>query len=95
MDGRRGLVQLRGGEIESGRSDLANGRRMEPNRSLCAVILEKLSKPKDVFNALQKELRLAANWTRTDPTPWLYSRPVLRQQLFFNDAIDDWKSPLP
>src|SRR6185369_12978739 len=35
------------------------------------------------------ELRLAEALDQGDPTPWLYSALVLRQQLEFNRAVDD------
>ncbi len=85
----RGLVRLRVGEIEAGRSDLQTAAAMEPNRSLLRSYLGKAFETTGGVQQAQKELRLARKLDENDPTPWLYSALVLRQQLLFNDAIDD------
>ena len=85
----RGLVRLRGGEREAGRADLQTAAALEPNRSVLRSYLGKaFDNVNEPANA-EKELRLAKQLDQADPTPWLYSALLLRQQLRFNEAVDD------
>ena len=85
----RGLVRLRNGERAGGRADLQTAAALEPNRSLLRSYLGKaFDNEKAVANA-EKELRLAKALDERDPTPWLYSALVLRQELYYNDAVSE------
>jgi tetratricopeptide (TPR) repeat protein len=85
----RGLVRLRGGEREAGRADLQTAAALEPNRSVLRSYLGKAFDNLHETANVEKELRLAKQLDAADPTPWLYSALVLRQQLRFNEAVDD------
>jgi cytochrome c-type biogenesis protein CcmH/NrfG len=85
----RGLVRLRQGEATEGKSDLQTAAALEPNRSVLRSYLGKgFDQQKDDKNA-ERELTLAKKLDAADPTPWLYSALVLRQQLRFNEAVDE------
>ncbi len=85
----RGLVRIRSGDGQGGRGDLETAAALEPNRSVLHSYLGKaFDHLKDAGNA-QKELQLAKRLDAADPTPWLYSALLLRQQLRFNEAVDD------
>lgn len=85
----RGLVRIRSGDGQGGRGDLETAAALEPNRSVLHSYLGKaFDHLKEAGNA-QKELRLAKQLDPADPTPWLYSALLLRQQLRFNEAVDD------
>ena len=85
----RGLVRIRMGQSAAGRADLQTAAAMEPNRSVLRSYLGKgFDNLGDTTNAV-REIALAKRLDPSDPTPWLYSALLLRQQLHFNEAIDD------
>ena len=85
----RGLVKIRLGEKAAGRADLQTAAAMEPNRSVVRSYLGKaFDYTRDEANA-QRELALAKQLDSHDPTPWLYSALILRQNLRYNEAIAD------
>jgi len=85
----QGLVKIRLGEKTEGRADLQTAAAMEPNRSLLRSYLGKgFDYTHDEANA-QRELALAKQLDSHDPTPWLYSALILRQNLRYNEAIAD------
>src|SRR5258706_15144633 len=61
---------------------------MEPQRSLLRSYLGKAFANNGDIRRADKELRLAKELDPADPTPWLYSALLLRQQLRFNQAVD-------
>src|SRR5204863_589967 len=82
-------MRARDGDRPSARSYLQTAAAMEPNRSVLRSYLAKgFENVRDATNAV-KELRLAKNLDDMDPTPWLYSALLLRQQLRFNEAVED------
>ncbi|HXU77594.1 MAG TPA: TonB-dependent receptor [Methylomirabilota bacterium] len=85
----RGLILLREGHKSAGRADLQTAAATEPNRSLLRSYLGKAFEHDYSPVRAEKELRLAEALDQGDPTPWLYSALVLRQQLEFNRAVDD------
>ena len=85
---------MHNGEREAGRADLQTAAALEPNRSVLRSYLGKAFDNAAETAIAQKELRLAKQLDPADPTPWLYSALVLRQQLRYNEAVDDLeKSP--
>ena len=85
----QGLVKIRLGEKSEGRADLQTAAAMEPNRSLLRSYLGKgFDYTRDDVNS-QRELALAKQLDSRDPTPWLYSALILRQNLRYNEAIAD------
>ncbi|MBC8094466.1 MAG: TonB-dependent receptor [Akkermansiaceae bacterium] len=85
----RGLLKIRGGDREGGRADLQTGVALEPNRSVLRSYLGKaFDHARDDHNAA-RELDLAKQLDAEDPTPWLYSALILRQQLRYNEAVTD------
>lgn len=85
----RGLVRIHRGDKSGGQADLQTAAAMEPNRSLLRSYLAKAFDYEHRTDLAEKELRLARELDAGDPTPWLYSALVLRQQLEYNLAIDD------
>ncbi len=85
----RGLVRIREGDAQNGRTDLQTAAAMEPNRSLLRSYLGKAFDNVGQITNAQKELRRGRELDNADPTPWLYSALLLRQQLRFNEAVDD------
>ena len=85
----RGLVRIRLGDPTGGREDLQTAAAMEPDRSLLRSYLGKaFDYTGDSVNA-DRELALAKQLDAADPTPWLYSALILRQQLRYNEAVAD------
>ena len=85
----RGLVRIRLGDKAEGRGDLQTAAAMEPNRSVLRSYLGKgFDYTHDEANAA-RELNLAKELDRRDPTPWLYSALILRQNLRYNEAVTD------
>jgi tetratricopeptide (TPR) repeat protein/outer membrane receptor protein involved in Fe transport len=85
----RGLIKIRMGDKAGGREDLQTAAALEPNRSVLRSYLGKgFEHEGDDANTL-RELALAKHLDPNDPTPWLYSALILRQQLRYNEAIAD------
>lgn len=83
----RGLVRIRLGDPTGGREDLQTAAAMEPNRSLLRSYLGKAFDYTDDQVNANRELALAKQLDAADPTPWLYSALVLRQQFRYNEAV--------
>jgi Flp pilus assembly protein TadD len=85
----RGLIEIRRGDKDAGRTDLQTAAALEPNRSVLRSYLAKgFDAADDVPNA-ERELALAKALDAHDPTPWLYSALILRQQLRYNQAVSE------
>jgi tetratricopeptide (TPR) repeat protein len=85
----RGLLKIHWGDQVGGRDDLQTAAALEPNRSLLRSYLGKaFDNVHDQVNAA-RELALAKQLDANDPTPWLYSALILRQQLRYNEAVSD------
>jgi outer membrane receptor protein involved in Fe transport/Tfp pilus assembly protein PilF len=83
----RGLARIRKGEREPGRADLQTAAALEPNRSLLRSYLGKAFEGEGKTREAEKELHLARQLDDGDPTPWLYSALVLRQELRSQEAV--------
>ena len=83
----RGLVRIRLGDPTAGRADLETAAAMEPNRSLLRSYLGKAFDYTDDQVNAARELALAKQLDAADPTPWLYSALILRQQFRYNEAV--------
>ncbi len=85
----RGLVRLRRGDRVGGQNDLETAAALEPNRSVLRSYLGKAFEQNRLSTNAGLELALAKELDAKDPTPWLYSALLLRQQLRFNEAVTD------
>lgn len=83
----RGLIRIRQGDAPGGRADLQTAAAMEPNRSLLRSYLAKAFDHVDDPAHAREELRRAKELDPKDPTPWLYSALLLRQDRHFNAAV--------
>jgi tetratricopeptide (TPR) repeat protein len=85
----RGLCKIRRGMAEEGRKDLQTAAAMEPNRALLHSYAGKaFSNAGDDVTAV-RELNRSRVIDPNDPTSWLYSALVDKQDHKFNQAIDD------
>jgi Tfp pilus assembly protein PilF len=85
----RGLCKIRRGMAEEGREDLQTAAAMEPNRALLHSYTGKaFSNAGDDVTAV-RELNRSRVIDPNDPTSWLYSALVDKQDHKFNQAIDD------
>jgi tetratricopeptide (TPR) repeat protein len=90
----RGLVRIRQGQSDAGRGDLQTAAALEPNRSELRSYLGKaFDNSGDALHA-DRELKLAKRLDPSDPTPWLYSALYLREELRFNEALEDLERSL-
>jgi tetratricopeptide (TPR) repeat protein len=88
----RGLCRIRKGELERGRQDLQVAAVVEPGRALFRSYLGKgFSLVGDLSRALH-ELELAKGLDPKDPTAWLYSALVLKEENRLNEAVRDVES---
>lgn len=96
----RGLTWIQKGRLEEGRADLQTATAMEPNRWLLRSYLAKAysnaaEQTKDseqrrvLLRLAQEQLRLARQQDPLDPTAWLYSALLHRQQNRIGEAIAD------
>jgi len=84
----RGLVKIRVGDL-TGRMDLQTAAILEPNRSLFRSYLGKGFADANETAKAAAELARAAGLDPEDPTPWLYSALLKRDQNRINDAVRD------
>jgi Tfp pilus assembly protein PilF len=101
----RGLVRIHRGETAAGRADLQMAAALEPQRALFRSYLAKafendyprlvqfLDLPQGLgtpeYTRALKELDLAKHLDAKDPTAWLYSALLNRQQNQINAAVTD------
>jgi len=85
----RGLVRIRGGRLEDGRSDLQVAATLEPQRSVLRSYLGKAWQESRDPELARKELELAKKLDPNDPTPWLYSALLHQEQNQINQAARD------
>ena len=85
----RGLCEIRRGHAIEGRRDLQIAAAMEPNRSLLHSYTGKAFSNAGDDRTADRELDRAKVIDPNDPTPWLYSALLLKQDHRFNEAIDD------
>jgi Tfp pilus assembly protein PilF len=85
----RGLCRIRRGHAAAGRFDLHVAAALEPQRSILRSYLGKAFTSEADLHHAEQELQLAAEIDPQDPTPWLYSALLLRDQNRLNEAIRD------
>jgi tetratricopeptide (TPR) repeat protein len=85
----RGLVRIRRGRGVDGRRDLQVAATLEPHRALLRSYLGKAYANVGEQARAEKELALARRLDPNDPTAWLYSALLQRQQNRVNEAVED------
>ncbi|HOX58471.1 MAG TPA: FecR domain-containing protein [Candidatus Paceibacterota bacterium] len=85
----RGLCRMRRGDSTGGVKDLTVAAALEPQRALLRSYLGKAYTTTDSYPTADKELKLAINLDRHDPTAWLYSALLKQQENRINQAIGD------
>ncbi|MGP8199694.1 MAG: FecR domain-containing protein [Limisphaerales bacterium] len=91
----RGLVRIRGNNVNEGRQDLETAAALEPNRAFLRSYLGKgwsLDRPFQYSwntHLATNELRLAMKLDPNDPTAWLYAALLNDQLNCINQAIKD------
>ncbi len=91
----RGLVRIKGNEVNAGRQDLETAAALEPNRAFLRSYLGKAwsmdQAGRYAWNSTlaQRELGLAKKLDPKDPTAWLYSALLNDQRNCINQAIAD------
>jgi outer membrane receptor protein involved in Fe transport/Tfp pilus assembly protein PilF len=85
----RGLCRIRRGEVREGIWDLQVAATVEPQRSVLRSYLAKGLAEGGQWELARRELGRARELDPGDPTPWLYSALMARQELRANEAIED------
>jgi tetratricopeptide (TPR) repeat protein len=85
----RGLCKIRRGDAVEGRKDLQVAAAMEPNRALLHSYLGKAFSNAGDNTTSGRELNRARTIDPNDPTSWLYSALLDKQEHEFNRGIDD------
>jgi tetratricopeptide (TPR) repeat protein len=90
----RGLTEIRRGHSEEGRLDLQIAAALEPNRSLLRSYLGKAFSQVGSLRRANAELDRAKAIDPNDPTPWLYSAIVRKQENRYNTAVEELERSL-
>jgi outer membrane receptor protein involved in Fe transport len=85
----RGLCRIRRGDANGGREDLLVAAALEPQRSLLRSYLAKGYGDADGTERARHEFDLAKHLDDADPTPWLYSALLSRQENQINAAVNE------
>ena len=85
----RGLSRIRQGDAKGGREDLLVAAALEPQRAGLRSYLGKAYADAGDYPRAGKELQLAKKLDPNDPTSWLYSALLNRENNRINDAIRD------
>ncbi len=85
----RGLCKIRRGYAGAGRQDLQVAAAMEPNRALLHSYVGKAFSNAGDNSTASRELKRARTIDPKDPTPWLYSALLSKQEHHFNGAVDE------
>ncbi len=85
----RGLCKIRMGDIRGGREEVQTAAALEPNRALLRSYLGKAFNEERENRLGINELALAKKLDANDPTPWLYSALLARQENRINAAVRD------
>lgn len=85
----RGLCRIRQGQSAAGREDLLTAATLEPQRALLRSYLGKAYGDEGDDDRAARELALAKRLDPKDPTSWLYSALLLRQEHRLNEAVRD------
>ena len=84
----RGLCKIRRGDANAGRRDLQVAAAMEPNRALLHSYTGKAFSNAGDNTTAFRELSRARAIDPNDPTSWLYSALLSKQEHRFNEAVD-------
>jgi Flp pilus assembly protein TadD len=90
----RGLCRIRQGDANGGREDLLVAAALEPQRSLLRSYLGKGYADAGGTERARHEFALAKLLDSADPTPWLYSALLSRQENQINAAVNDLEKSL-
>ena len=85
----RGLCRIRQGKNEEGRMDLQMAATLEPQRAVLRSYLGKAFSQTGDLRRAARELEIARKLDPNDPTSWLYSALLNRQQNRVNEAVHD------
>ncbi len=85
----RGLIKIRRGDAAAGRRDLQVAAAMEPNRALLHAYVGKAFVDAGDNATAARELDRSRAIDPNDPTPWLYSALLAKQNHRFNRAVND------
>ena len=85
----RGLCRIRHGDATGGREDLLVAAALEPQRSLLRSYLGKGYSDAGGIERARHEFDLAKHLDSADPTPWLYSALLSRQENQINAAVNE------
>jgi tetratricopeptide (TPR) repeat protein len=85
----RGLARLHENQVEDGQRDLLMAASVEPQRALYRSYLGKAYANLGDTERATKELNLAKQLDRKDPTGWFYSALLNQQENRINSAIRD------
>ena len=85
----RGLVRIKSGRQEEGRADLQTAATVEPASAIFHSYLGKAFSAEGRKNDARKDIDLAKQLDKNDPTPWLYSAVQNQQEKRYNTAISD------
>ena len=85
----RGLLKIRHGDAKGGREDLQIAASLEPNRALLRSYLGKAYSNAGDSRRATEELAQARRLDPNDPTSWLYSALLNRQNNRVNEAVHD------
>lgn len=72
----RGLVRIRQGELAAGREALETANSLDPRNALVRSYVAKAYYDEGRYAEADKQLELAKDIDRNDPTPWLYDAIV-------------------
>jgi len=90
----RGLCRIRRGDTQGGREDLLIAAALEPQRALLRSYLGKAYANAAELPRAMYELELAKNLDPADPTAWLYSALLSRDDNRINEALRDLEKSL-
>ena len=85
----RGLCRIRDGDAAGGREDLLIAAALEPQRAALRSYLGKAFSSAGQMDRAVLEMKRAQALDPNDPTPWLYSALVKRDQNEINGAVAD------
>lgn len=85
----KGLLKIHAGEVSEGRADIQTAAALEPTRAVFRSYLGKAWNNQGDNPRGMKELGLAKKLDPSDPTSWLYSAIINREQNRINEAISD------
>jgi len=85
----RGLCKIRRGQVQAGREDIEVAATLEPQRAMLRSYLSKAWSEAGDLPRAAKEIKLAKELDKNDPTACLYSALVKQQQNSINQAISD------